>query len=48
LAQRPKPTCARHWKQIPDDIRERIRWSMDEGASEYHAALAAAEDAILE
>jgi hypothetical protein len=38
------PVCSVHWRRVPDDIRERIRWAMDEGGFALDAALSAADD----
>lgn len=43
--------CRRHWFALPDDVRERIRWAVqeaedDDSGMELASALEAAVDAL--
>lgn len=44
-----KTFCRRHWYALPEDIRERVRWAMDEDDGDgLGMELAAALEAAVE
>jgi hypothetical protein len=36
--------CSHHWRKLPQDLRERVRWAKDEDDIDLEAALDAALD----
>jgi hypothetical protein len=47
-----RPVCDTHWRHVPDDLRDRLRWALDgrdaiEVAAARRACIEAAEDVVV-
>lgn len=44
-----RPFCKLHWKRVPEDLQERMRWAVDDAEpTEYEAAVTAITEHLSE